>query len=112
MESAHRVSGKINFDAKQQINNQQSDCYPLAHITRERQPAEYENATAGVQNVIDIESIARTLLISNSRQCAIQTIAEPIQSEKYDRQNQAGVGIARIPIGQPHADQRKKSERA
>src|ERR1700687_1066789 len=101
MERANGVSREIYFYAEQQINDQQSDCNPLAHVTGERQAAKHEDASATVRDATDIKSVARALLITHARQRAIQAIAKPIQSEKYDRQNQACVGIARIPIGKP-----------
>ena len=71
---------------KNKARDQQADRDSLAHVARNSQSGENEDAPARVEDVIQIESVARALALPDSGERAVQAVAEPVQDKKRDRQ--------------------------
>src|ERR1039457_3635922 len=53
------VGRQVRLDAQKEIRDEQADGDTLAHVARQSEPSEYEEAATGVEHVVDIEAIAR-----------------------------------------------------
>ena len=62
------------------------------HVAGKRQPAHHRSCADGIDDVVHVKAIARTLLPANARQGSIEAVAEPIHRETNDgRKQQAAV---------------------
>src|ERR1022692_548606 len=96
---AKRISRQIRLDREQQKRNQQPNRNRRMHISRECQPAHHRYSADGINDVVDIKSVTRSLLLSHASQGTVQTVAEPVHRETDNGRKQhpaipGGEGIA------------------
>src|SRR5258707_876458 len=66
------------------------------HVARESKSSHHDHCANRVEDVVHVEAITRTLLLSNAGECAIQTVAKPVHDQTDDCSQQH----AAIPDGQ------------
>src|SRR5258708_15730790 len=75
---AERISGQIRVDSQHEKGDQQPRGNALAHIPGKRETENQKHGAEGIDDVVYVKSIARTLSISISRQRSVQAIAKPV----------------------------------
>src|SRR5580765_7264886 len=89
LEVAHGVSGEVDLNRQHQISNEQAESDGRGHVAGKRKTAEKEEGAESVNNVIDIKAIARARVIAEAGQRSIKRVAQPVEPEAQDNENQA-----------------------
>src|SRR5690606_20341101 len=101
-EPKHRVDmcrqKKLGFYHQEQ--NENAQCNERIHVTRESEPTEQEKGSDNVNDVINIESVTRPLLVTHPGKCSVQTIAKPVQGQCNDHQYERRRIFASAPVTQ------------
>ena len=82
-------------------------------MSGEAQAPEKEEGAECVYNVINVKTVTRTRVITESRQGAVQRIAQPVEGETDDDQQQSKRVCAGPPVcraGSGHGEQAQHSE--
>ena len=80
-EFPYRVSRQVDVDRQHKIRDQNSSSYTVAHIAGQCHAPDEKQCTERIHDVIHVEPIARSLLVAETGQRAIQTIAEPVDQD-------------------------------
>src|SRR5579864_5116355 len=91
---AQGVRRQIGLDRQHQKSDEQADCDVRMHVSGEGQSAHQGESAKAVDHVVNVEPVARTLALADAGECAVERIAQPVESEAYDRAKES-VGIAR-----------------
>src|SRR6185437_6785765 len=105
------VAGKIDFNRKHQIRNQEPQSDPGRHISGQRQAAEQEQRTEGVHHVVNIKSVAWTAAVAVARQGAIQAVTQPVDRQAGDNDEQSEAIATRPPICNPGAEHGRQADK-
>ena len=81
-----------------------------AHVPAEHEPAEERGKAHGVQHVVDVIAVARTLLVADPRQGAVQAVAEPVQREQRDHEPQGGAAGPEAGADAEHRDRAQRGQ--
>src|SRR4051812_8019123 len=113
MKRPHRVRRQIDLNAQKKVSQQEQKHDSPAHIARCRKSKKQGSRAKGVKNVVHIEAISRSLLITDTRQGAIERITEPIDGQPSDDGKEADRVPSCEPIAQPgceHSDKAQSSQ--
>src|SRR5260370_23647551 len=81
LEHSQGVSSQVGVDCQHQKHDKHRRGYSLAYVTGKREPKNEEHRAEGIYDVVHIESVARTLAIPVARQCAVKTVAKPVEKD-------------------------------
>ncbi len=98
MKLAERISRQIRLDGKQQKANQQSNRDHRMHVSGKRQPAHHRHCADGIDHVVHVEPVTRSLPLAHARQGSVEAVAKPIHRETNNggKQHAAITGSKRI----------------
>src|SRR5207248_7856687 len=82
MKASNRVRCQVALDRENIKTHQHSGRDWPMHITRTPEPGHERQRAEGVRNVIDVKSVAWTLLVTDSGQCSIETVPQPVQKKE------------------------------
>ena len=84
-EDAERVRGEERLGAERADRRRAAPRRATGSSARQRHPAEQHRRVDDVDDVVDVEAVARALAVADARQRAVEAVAEPV-----DRQQQPG----------------------
>ena len=72
--------------------------------------AEQEHAAKRIDNVIHVEAVARSLVLTDAGERAVEAVAEPIHGEAQDDEKETDWGDARQPVRQSRTQHRHERQ--
>src|SRR5579859_1332550 len=87
-EDAKCVRRQIDLDGKHQECDQHSGRNSPVDGAGKGEPSDQEKRSEDIGHVVNVETVARPLPVSESRQSSVQAVSQPVQRQKECRQNQ------------------------
>ena len=84
---------KVCLDREHQKRHQQADRDPRMHVAGKGKATHQGERTKAVDDVVDVESVARSLAVTDSRECTVERVAQPVQ-RKAGNDAQQRIAIA------------------
>ena len=109
-EHAARVGGEVDLGRDQEIGHEQSQRDEGAHVAGHAEAPEEGARPDQIDDVVHVVAVARPLLIPHPGQGAVEAVAEPVDGEADDDEQQPGRVQARHPESQPRAEHRREGE--
>ena len=95
-----------------EVGDEQAERDHRAHVAGEREAAEQERRAERVDDVVDVEAVARPLVLADARERAVEAVAEPVERQADDHETSADGVDAREPVGDTGAEHRHEREHA
>ena len=111
VEAGQRVGGQVAFRGEQQKGHEHRDRDRPVHQAGGAEPGHHGDGADEVGHVVDVESVARTCLLPNPRECAVEAVAEPVQDDAEDGRKQHTAVTAGERVGGPGRQAARRTPR-
>jgi len=95
LEAGQGVGGEVAFARQKQKGDEHGDGDGPVREARAAEAAHQRDGAEDVDHVIDVEAVARTLVAPDAGESAVHAVAEPIEDEAQDDQQQSIAVVAR-----------------
>ena len=109
-EHAARVGREIDLGRDQQPGREQPQRNEGAHVARQAEAPEEGARPDQVDDVVHVVAVARPLLVPHPGEGAVEAVAEPVDGEAGDDEEERRRMPARHPIGQPRPQHRGQGQ--
>ena len=109
-ERAQDVRGQEHLHRQHEVRDEEQRGDPRRHVSREAHAPDEQRDPEFVDDVIDVEAVARPLALAHACQRAVQAVAEPVQGQTDGCGHEPQWVGAGPPVRQPGAEHRHERQ--